>query len=375
MIAYDFYCGAGGLTRGLLDAGIEVIAGFDCDDRRRSTYECNNSGVKFVAAEVQTIGANELALRPRSSCHDDLLFVACPPCQPFSSQRKGREKRRDAMLLSHFGRLVEAFLPAYVLIENVPGISRVRGFSTFRRFVRMLSSNGYRYVFDVLDAKHYGVAQNRRRLVLLAARNRVPSLPKPSHGKRLRPFQTVRQVISRFSPIAAGERHTDIPNHVAASISDMNLERLRLTPHDGGDRRSWPTHLRLECHSGNYKGHTDVYGRMHWDSPSPALTSRCNSISNGRYGHPVQDRAISLREAAAIQSFADGYEFFGCDKEIARQIGNAVPVKLAQRLGEHVLRLDAKIAKTHRNIEVLTMALEKRRTELEPLAAARAALN
>lgn len=339
MIAYDFYCGAGGLTRGLLDAGIEVVAGFDCNDRRRSTYERNNSDARFVCSEVQAVGGEELAIRPRSTSHDDLLFVACPPCQPFSSQRKGRETRFDARLLGHFGQLVEEFLPSYVLIENVPGIARVQGFSTFRRFIKMLNCSGYRYVFNVLNAKRYGVAQNRRRLVLLAARNRNPSLPQPSHDGRFRAFETVRQAISRFPPISAGERHPGIPNHVAASISDVNLERLRLTPLDGGDRRSWPNRLRLKCHSGKYKGHTDVYGRMRWDSPSPALTSRCNSISNGRYGHPAQDRAISLREAAAIQSFADSYEFFGSDKDVSAQIGNAVPVILARRLGEHILRL------------------------------------
>ena len=339
MKAYDFFCGAGGLTRGLLDAGIEVLSGFDCDERCRSAYEYNNSGVRFVHADIRKVGPKELGLGHRSGGYDDVLFAACAPCQSFSPQQKGNGRRHDATLLGEFGRLVEAALPGYVLIENVPGIARVPGFSTFRRFLRMLDVNGYKYVRAVLDAKHYGVPQNRRRQILLAGRFRQPPPFEPKYGNQLRPFRTVRQAISHFPAITAGERHPEVPNHVAAFITELNLERLRLTPYDGGDRRSWPEHLRLECHIGDYKGHTDVYGRMRWDSPAPALTGRCNSISNGRYGHPEQDRAISLREAAALQSFPDGYLFFGGNNVIARQIGNAVPVRLAEQIGKHILQM------------------------------------
>lgn len=339
MKAIDFFCGAGGLTRGLLDAGIGVVAGFDWDERCRSTYEHNNLGVRFIQADVRGIGPKDLRVNCRLRRFNDVLFAGCAPCQPFSSQRKGNEQRHDATLLGEFGRLVDAALPGYVLIENVPGIAKVRGFSTFQRFLRMLDANGYRYVYDILDAKHYGVPQNRRRLVLLAARQQEPSLPKSRYGNQLRPVRTVRQAISHFPAITAGECHPKVPNHVAASITELNLERLHITPHDGGDRRSWPERLRLECHKGNYKGHTDVYGRMSWDSPAPALTGRCHSISNGRYGHPEQDRAISLREAAAIQSFPDRYVFFGPNKHVAMQIGNAVPVRLSEQLGKHILEL------------------------------------
>lgn len=339
MKAFDFFCGAGGLTRGLLDAGIDVVAGFDCDEHCQSTYEHNNPGVRFVKADVKKIGLKDLGVKGRLRRFDDVLFAGCAPCQPFSSQRKGNGKRHDARLLSEFGRLVEAALPGYVLIENVPGIARVRGYSTYHRFLRMLEKNGYQYAYDVLDAKYFGVPQNRRRLVLLASRHLRATLPEPKYGNSLRPFKTVRKVISHFPAIDAGECHPDVPNHVAASITELNLERLRHTPHDGGDRRSWPKRLRLECHKGNYEGHTDVYGRMSWDSPAPALTGRCHSISNGRYGHPEQDRAISLREAAALQSFPDGYVFFGVNKQIAQQIGNAVPVRLAEYLGKHILHL------------------------------------
>lgn len=339
MKAVDIFCGAGGLTRGLLDAGIDVVAGFDRDESCRSTYEYNNPRARFIQSDIREVSPNKLRVNSRLRRFDEVLFAGCAPCQPFSSQRKGNDFRPDATLLSEFGRLVEAILPGFVLIENVPGIAKVRGLSTFKKFLRMLDANTYRYIYKIIDAKHYGVPQNRRRLVLLASRYPEPSLPEPRFGTLLRPLRTVRQAIAHFPSIAAGESHSDVPNHVAASLTELNLERIRFTPHDGGDRRSWPDHLKLECHKGQYDGHTDVYGRMSWDSPSPALTGRCHSISNGRYGHPEQDRAISLREAAAIQSFPDQYIFFGSKKHIAMQIGNAVPVKLAEQLGKHVIHL------------------------------------
>jgi DNA (cytosine-5)-methyltransferase 1 len=339
MKAFDFFCGAGGLTRGLLDAGIKIVAGFDHDEQCQSTFEYNNPGARFVQTDIRDIRLSDLSIKGRRRRFDDVLFAGCAPCQPFSTQNKGNGRRRDATLLSEFGRLVEEALPGYVLIENVPGIANIPGFSTFRRFLYMLEVNGYQFAYDILDAKRYGVPQNRRRLVLLAIRHQQASLPEAKYGNSLRPFKTVRHAISRFPVIGAGECHPKISNHVAASINDLNIKRLRHTPHDGGDRRSWPKRLRLECHKGNYEGHTDVYGRMSWDSPAPALTGRCNSISNGRYGHPEQDRAISLREAASIQSFPDGYEFFGSNKNIAQQIGNAVPVTLAAELGKHLLSL------------------------------------
>jgi DNA (cytosine-5)-methyltransferase 1 len=207
--------------------------------------------------------------------------------------------------------------------------------------VRLLEVNGYRnrIIIDVLDAKRFGVPQTRRRLVLIASRKGIPSLPKPKYGTKNRPFKTVRQTIARFPVLRAGSRHAKIKNHVASAVTPKNLERLTATPPDGGDRRDWPRRLHLACHLEGYEGHTDAYGRMWWDAPAPTLTRRCNSISNGRYANPTQRRAISLREAAALQSFPDGYTFFGPQNHIAQQIGNAVPVRLARELGKHLLRL------------------------------------
>ena len=339
--AIDFFCGSGGLTRGLMDAGIRVIAGFDIDRRCRCTYEKNNHPARFYAKDVRALTKKDLAPLIKGIPRLDLLFAGCAPCQSFSQQRKAETPRPDATLLVAFARLVEAFKPGQVLVENVPGLTRVAGFSAYRRFIRVLESLGYLFAEGTLDAKYFGVPQTRRRYVLIAMRKEQPTLPERITGVRGQPFATVRDALSHYPPIAAGERHTRIPNHVAASISEKNLLRLRHTPHDGGDRRSWPDELTLNCHRNNNTGHTDVYGRMAWDSPAPTLTGRCHSISNGRYGHPSQDRAISLREAASLQTFRDDYIFYGSNKNVALQIGNSVPVRLAELLGRHILSLSA----------------------------------
>lgn len=338
MFAFDFFCGAGGLTYGLADAGISVIAGFDIDKECQETYEHNNPASKFVVSDIREIEIEDLCHYSKGIPFEEMLFAGCAPCQPFSKQRRGPGSGEDSTLLSHFGKLVEAALPGQILVENVPGIARVKGNSTFRRFLRILERNGYQYIYDFLDAKRFGVPQSRRRLILIGARGYLPTLPASRFGPGLLPYRTVRQAISHFPVIYAGESHPALPNHVAAALSPLNLTRVKQTPSDGGDRRDWPRKLHLRCHMQDHYGHTDVYGRMRWDAPSPTLTSRCNSLSNGRYGHPVQDRAISLREAAAIQSFPDRYVFFGIDTHVAAQIGNAVPVLLAKRLGTHILR-------------------------------------
>jgi DNA (cytosine-5)-methyltransferase 1 len=340
MKAIDFFCGAGGLTRGLLDAGIKVVAGIDSDEQCRHSYERNNEGAKFVVKNIREVTVAELKRLARVKSFNKMLFAGCAPCSPFSQKRKAAEPSNDLTLLMEFGRIVAKAKPGYVLIENVPGLANVEGYSTFRRFVHLLENSGYRnrIVREVLDAKRFGVPQTRRRLVLIATRRGLPSLPKPRYGTKDRPFKTVRQTIARFPVLRAGYRDTKVKNHVASAVTPINAERLIATPQDGGDRRDWPPRLRLACHA-DYDGHTDAYGRMWWDAPAPTLTGRCHSISNGRYAHPTQRRAISLREAAALQTFRDSYTFFGSHNHIALQIGNAVPVRLAKDLGKHILWL------------------------------------
>lgn len=338
MIALDFFCGAGGLTRGLMDSGIKVVAGIDIENKCKESYEFNNRNSKFINLDIRNIGLKELKEIGITKRTKDLLLAGCAPCQPFSKHQKKQNRMPDATLLSEFGRIVSLIEPEYILIENVPGLSKVKGYNTFKRFVNSLEKLGYKYDYEILDAKYFGVPQNRRRLVLLASKEGEIRLPNPLYGTKSKPFRTVRNAIERFPEISAGSSNKEVPNHTSASLSKINLERISLTPKNGGRRFDWPKHLELDCHKNGFKGHTDVYGRMNWDQPAPTLTGRCISLSNGRYGHPEQNRAISLREAASLQSFPDEYQFFGSQISIAQQIGNAVPVKLAEALGKTILK-------------------------------------
>lgn len=347
MIAVDFFCGAGGLSKGLVLSGIKVLAGIDNNILCEETYNKNNFPAVFINADM-TKFTPEILLNIipelQTVPSEDLLLAGCAPCQPFSQANKSEEYSPDATLLSQFGRFVEFFLPGQVVVENVPGIARVKGNSTFKRFLSLLRKYDYKVVFKPINAKYYGVPQNRVRLLVLAARNVANvSFPKQTHfsnptGNQKR-LVTVRDTIAKYPPLSAGERDNTIPNHSAAKLESINLKRLQNTPHDGGSRTSWNADLTLKCHSDGHKGHTDVYGRMFWDRPAPTLTCKCQSISNGRYAHPEQDRAISLREAAAIQSFPDDYIFYGSNTSIAAQIGNAVPVLLGKVIGEHIQKI------------------------------------
>lgn len=332
MKAIDLFCGAGGLTRGLSDAGWEVTAGIDADTHVAETYRRNNPSTEFIAADVASIRAQDALPLLGRTRPEDLLLAGCAPCQPFSKQNRhrGLKRDRDATLLREFARLVRELKPGLVLMENVPGAAAVPGFSSYRRFLRTLEDCGYGYSHGVLNASEFGVPQHRRRLVVLASKHGDVELPKPTAVAQ---DATVRRTIEGYPAICAGERHASLPNHEASPLSARNLERIRATPADGGGRRDWPDHLILECHERTGRGFNDVYGRMWWDRTAPTLTGKCNSLSNGRFGHPEQDRAISLREAAALQTFADDYEFDGFRSHIAKWIGNAVPVAFAKALG------------------------------------------
>lgn len=336
MRAVDFFCGAGGLTRGLIDAEIEVLVGIDADATAAETYESNN-GVPFLQADMRTLSCRTLdAFGVRRRRGEPLLFAGCAPCQPFSYLNRSDDKR-DQDLLEVFGKLVREYRPDFVLAENVPGIRRTPAFECFTTHLR---SAGYDVLDRVLDAKRFGVPQTRRRLVIVGSLRGAVSLPPETHGGGLEPYGTVRGTIERFPKLRAGESAGDVPNHVASPVSPTNLERLRRTPPDGGSRSAWDrdARLRLPCYA-DHRGHEDVYGRMWWDRPAPTLTTKFTSITNGRFGHPEQDRALTPREGAALQSFADDYIFYGTCKHVARHVGNAVPPQLARQLGDHLLNV------------------------------------
>ena len=330
--AIDFCCGAGGLTRGLLDAGVSVVAGLDSDERLRKTYERNNQPSRFIAGDLAEVEIDALRSELGITEDDTTLYAACTPCQPFSTLNttKGKDGRKS--LLLEFGKIIVQRPPDFIIVENVPGLHNAFGLDIYRQFMAVLAAQGFRSDSGLLDAKDFGVPQTRKRFILVAARERQPRLPSAStQGSPL----TVRQCIGKYPPLAAGEQHPAFANHAARKLPPHHRRIVAAVPTDGGSRRDVAdTSILLPCHQRHPKAHKDVFGRMAWDAPSPTLTCRCTDVYCGRFIHPQQDRGISLREAAALQTFDDSYEFFGGSfLEKARQIGNAVPVRLAKALG------------------------------------------
>jgi DNA (cytosine-5)-methyltransferase 1 len=332
---FDFFSGCGGTSCGFQQSGMEIVMGLDVDKDSADSFRKNFPYANFILGDIREIDTE--VLRPLIGDRGDpLLFCGCAPCQPFSKQNRHQDKRdprRD--LLAEFSRFVSAWLPEYVFIENVPGMQKIKGKNgPFNKFVLLLRELGYSYSSDVVSAMSFGVPQTRKRLILVAQRFGPISLPRASHGPEKQAFTTVRDVIGHLPPISAGEVHPDDPEHQAASLSPINLVRISHTP-EGGGRESWPAHLQLDCHK-NHSGHSDVYGRLAWDRMASGLTTRCISYSNGRFGHPVQNRALSVRENALIQTFPANYSFSGNLASRARQIGNAVPPAMAKAIGDHL---------------------------------------
>ena len=349
MRAFDFFSGCGGTSAGLRRSGVKVIGGLDLDRHAGRTFRLNFPEACFLERDIRNVKAEDLDDLIGVSRAFPLLFAACAPCQPFSKQNRHRHDGDDRRsLLDELRRFVHRFEPEYLFLENVPGLQKgCDRDSPLTEFLRFLDCHGYACSFDTVQMVRFGIPQYRMRLVMVASRLSAISLPKPTHGPGTcnTDYPSVWDVIGGYPALKAGERHRTIPNHVASGLSPLNLARIRATP-EGGTRESWPDELVLGCHRG-YSGHSDVYGRLHRDRPASALTTRCISLSNGRFGHPVQDRALSVREAAALQSFDDSFVFEGSLNAMAQQIGNAVPTRLAEVFGRHFQEHWCKHGKAH----------------------------
>jgi DNA (cytosine-5)-methyltransferase 1 len=339
--AIDFFCSAGGVSCGFRQAGISVLGGIDIDDKCKKTYE-ENIKAKFLHADVSTFKKKKLSEHFNIARNqDDLIFVGCSPCQYYSNIKTDKTKSsKTRLLLADFQEFVDYYNPGYVFIENVPGLDKKKG-SPLANFKIFLKNKNYFFADGILNAKYFGVPQNRKRYILIASRVvKDIALPKPDKQN----IKTVRDAIGNkklFKSIEAGAIDMTKFMHTASALSAINLKRIKHTPKNGGARTAWEriSELQLDCYK-NHKGHTDVYGRMHWDKPSPAITTRFDSFSNGRYGHPEQDRAISLREGATLQSFPLGYRFYSNSKSIsAKMIGNAVPPELSKHIAITLLNL------------------------------------
>lgn len=335
---YDFFSGCGGTSAGFRAAGMKPILALDIDPEALSTFSENFRDAAVVIQDVRNLSTFDLERFFEKERTSPVLFSACAPCQPFSKQNRQKKSNDDrASVLNELGRFVRRFRPEFVVIENVPGLQNISEDEDgpLHQLVELLDELGYWHTTKIVQAQDYGVPQTRRRLVLLASQFGPIGFPEPAYGEGREQVKTVRQAIGHLPPIEAGTSEDTVPNHYACSLAPQNLERIRAVK-EGGGRRSWAEHLKLECHK-EVRGYTDVYGRMNWDRPSPALTTRCVSLSNGRFGHPEQDRAISIREAACIQTFPDDFLFKGSVNGMARQIGNAVPPRLAEEIGRYLI--------------------------------------
>lgn len=330
--AVDLFCGAGGLTCGLKKVGIKVQAGFDIDSACKYAYEFNNKA-PFVQKDITDLPSEAVA--SFFSSNAIRLVAGCAPCQTFSTYNQ-KASRSDSRwwLLGEFTRIVKEIGPEFVTMENVPGLE---GHSVFSRFIKTLKTFGYQVSSNIVECCNYGIPQSRQRLVVLASRLGEIRLLSPEEFGAGR--VSVKEAIGKLPKIGAGAVHESDPLHQTADLSPLNMKRMRASK-PGGTWRDWKPELIAECHKKKSgKTYPSVYGRMEWEEPSPTITTQFFGFGNGRFGHPEQDRAISLREGAILQSFPGDYQFTAPGEPIfktviGRLIGNAVPVTLGEVIGK-----------------------------------------
>ena len=329
----DLFCGAGGLTHGLKRTGINVVAGIDIDNYCKHPFEKNNDA-KFLLEDVSSISPSILSSFFGSAKYR--ILAGCAPCQPFStySQRYETIGTERWGLMYHFSRLIKSIKPEIVVMENVPSVLRHQ---VYTDFVEKLQKSGYYVTNQINECKKYGLPQRRKRMVLLAALDRPIELIEPPKLKE----KSVYDAIGLMPKLNHGETSKNDRLHMSASLSDLNLKRIRASK-QGGTWRDWPKELIAECHKKETgRSYPSVYARMKWNEPSPTLTTQFFGFGNGRFGHPEQDRAITLREGSILQGFPTNYSFIANEskvhiKALGRLIGNAVPVTLGEVIGKSI---------------------------------------
>jgi DNA (cytosine-5)-methyltransferase 1 len=332
----DLFCGVGGLSHGLKLEGFTIAAGIDLDPKCKYPFEHNNDST-FLERDVSHLTGSQItALHGKAETR---VLVGCAPCQPFSKYAQGLPENEKWDLLHEFARIIKKSKPDIVSMENVPGLVNFKRSAVYADFERVLIAADYHISAELVFCPDYGIPQTRKRLVLLASRlGEIKLIPKTHAPDK---YVTVREAIGHLPKVAAGGIDPTDPLHRARGLNETNMKRM-LAAKPGGSWRDWDQSLKLDCHiAKSGKGYVSVYGRMNWDEPSPTMTTHCTGFGNGRFGHPAQDRAITLREAAMLQSFPQTYSFAAEDKppgfhDISRLIGNAVPVTLGQVIGRSI---------------------------------------
>lgn len=318
-------------------AGFDVRVAFDIDKRAVETYGANLPG-RIVCADTREFTSPDLLSHAGLAVGECDLLIGGPPCQGFSVQRRGSDTDDRNALVGEFLHRVSDLRPRSFMMENVPALAGKRGSHLLSDFIEKATRLGYSVNRAVLDAADYGVPQHRRRLVVVGIQgDRSFEFPTPTFTANT--WRTVRDAIGDLDDPRLLEPSRRLPNHDPDNISDLNRQRISLVP-EGGGRDDIPTELRLPCHRvpTAVAGHRAVYGRLWWDRPSATITTKCNSFTRGRFAHPQQDRNISMREAARLQSFPDDFIFHGGRVDAAHQIGNAVPPMLAMALGQSIAK-------------------------------------
>jgi DNA (cytosine-5)-methyltransferase 1 len=333
----DLFCGVGGLTHGLIKSGIIIRGGIDLDTSCKFAYEVNNNA-RFIGADIAEVTGQQIKEFWKDG--EIKLLVGCAPCQPFSSHSnklKGKEQGDKWNLLNEFIRLIKETNPDIISMENVPNLSNKK---IFKNLVFQLENSGYKVKFKNVYCPDYGIPQKRRRLVLLASKLGTIEFIAPTHKKNN--YKTVRKAIGHLEPIENGERSKSDILHFASKLTDINLKRIKSSI-PNGTWEDWDKSLWLNCHKKETgKTYKAVYGRMSWDEPAPTITTQFYKYGTGRFGHPEQDRALTIREASILQSFPAKYKFVssGNDVSLAQigiHIGNAVPVNLGLAIGKSIV--------------------------------------
>lgn len=334
----DLFCGVGGLTHGLINSGIKIRAGIDLDPSCKFAYEVNNDA-KFIGVDISEIKGEQI----KEYWQDDevRILVGCAPCQPFSTHSnkvKDKELGDKWNLLNEFVRLIKETTPEIISMENVTNLSNKQ---IFKDFLAQLVALDYSIKYKNVYCPDYGIPQKRKRLVLLASRLGSIDFIPPTHKKDN--YITVRDAIAHLEPVKSGEKNAKDRLHFTAKLTDVNLKRIKASV-PNGSWEDWDKELWLDCHK-RESGQTykSVYGRMSWDEPSPTITTQFYNYGTGRFGHPEQDRALTIREASILQSFPPDYEFVDINQEIhltrlGTHIGNAVPVDLGLAIGESIIK-------------------------------------